>query len=82
MKKSAKIDPLAERPGLDFSKGVRGKYAGIKKQYSHAVLLDSDLTKNFPDSASVNRALRALLEIERQTKAGLAASSKRKRTAA
>lgn len=82
MKKSAKLDPLAERPNLDFSKGVRGKYAQRVKQYSHAVLLDDDLSKNFPDSASVNRALRALLEIERQARVGLTTSTRRKRTAA
>jgi hypothetical protein len=81
MKKTVS-DPLAERPNLDWSKAVRGKYADRMKEGSNIVLLDSDLTKVFPDSPSVNRALRALLEIERQAKAGVAAPAKRKHTAA
>lgn len=68
MKKSAKHDPLVERTNLDFSKGIRGKYADAKKQYSQAVVLDPDLREAFPDSSAVNRALRALLAIDQQTK--------------
>jgi len=42
---------------------VRGKYAILLKQGSNIVLLDPDLLDSFPDSPSVNRALRAFLAI-------------------
>lgn len=42
----------------DFAKGVRGKYVG-----SAIVLLDPDVARAFPDAESVNRALRAIMEI-------------------
>ena len=47
----------------DFSKGVRGKYAARYAQGSNVVVLDPDVAKVFPDSESVNKALRALAEI-------------------
>lgn len=49
------------RAEYDFSKGVRGKYAGKVASGRNLVLLDPDVAKMFPDSQSVNRALRALL---------------------
>ncbi len=45
------------------SKPVRGKYSNLLKQGSNVVLLDPDLLDSFPDSPSVNRALRAFLAI-------------------
>jgi hypothetical protein len=47
----------------DFSKGIRGKYA---KQYNEGVniiKLDSDVSKFFPDTKSVNEALRTLIRL-------------------
>lgn len=49
------------RPEYDFSKGVRGKYAKRYAEGTNVVLLDADVLKAFPDSASVNRALRSLM---------------------
>lgn len=63
MKKSAKPDPLAERPNLDFSKGVRGKHPGIRMQETGVVVLEPALRPLFPDSESVNRALHALVTL-------------------
>ncbi len=63
MKKSAKPDPLAERPNLDFSKGVRGKYVGMRKQDTGVIVLEPALRSHFPDSESVNRALHALVTL-------------------
>lgn len=64
MKTSAKADPLAERPDLDFSKGVRGgKYSNLLKQGTNLIILDPALLPFFPDSDSVNRALHAFLAI-------------------
>jgi hypothetical protein len=63
MKKSAKLDPLAERPDLDFSKGVRGKYTNLLAKGTNIAIIDPTLHPYFPDSESVNRALRAFLAI-------------------
>jgi len=61
-------DPLEPRH-LDFSKAVRGKYYDrILKEGSNIVLLDPDLLDSFPDSPSVNRALRAFLAINQEVK--------------
>ena len=50
----------------DFTKGVRGKYAKRYAVGNNLVALDPDVAEVFPDSASVNRALRALSDIIRQ----------------
>jgi hypothetical protein len=51
------------RKQYDFSKGIRGKYAARFAAGTNVVLLDPDLVDRFPDSESVNRALRSLTEI-------------------
>ena len=51
------------RKEYDFSNGVRGKYAARFAAGTNLVRLDWDLTERFPDSDSVNRALRSLTEI-------------------
>ena len=81
MKKSVKLDPLAERPNLDFSKGVRGKYSNRLADGTNLVVLDPALLPHFPDSESVNRALRALLAINEQVQS-IAAKPTRRRTIA
>ena len=50
----------------DFTKGGRGKYAERYAAGNIAVVLDPDVAEVFPDSASVNRALRALSVIIRE----------------
>lgn len=67
MKKSLELDPLAERPNLDFSKGVRGKYYGRIQKDDNVILLAPDLIDTFPDSDSVNEALRSLKAIATRT---------------
>ena len=47
----------------DFSGGVRGKYAARFADGANVVVLDPDVAEVFPDSESVNQALRALAEI-------------------
>ena len=54
------------RPEYDFSKGVRGKYAERYAEGTNIVVLAPDVAKVFPDSRSVNQALRALTAIARQ----------------
>jgi hypothetical protein len=52
----------------DFSKGVRGKYAKRYAVGSNVVILSPDVAEAFPDSDSVNEALRVLIKIARQPK--------------
>jgi hypothetical protein len=47
-------------PEYDFSGGVRGKYAKRFAKDTIMVVLDPDVAELFPDSKSVNNALRAL----------------------
>ncbi len=58
------------REEYDFSSmkgGVRGKYAGAFEKTAVTVLLDSDVAKVFPDSQSVNEALRTLARVLSKT---------------
>jgi hypothetical protein len=55
------------RPEYDFSRGVRGKYADRYRKGTNVVLLDPEVAAAFPDSTSVNQALRALLAIAKRT---------------
>jgi len=50
------------RSDYDFSHGERGTYAKRFAEGSNVVALDPDVAKWFADSASVNDALRALLD--------------------
>ena len=45
----------------DFSKGVRGKYAGRIENGTNLVLLEPEVAKYFPSSKAVNRALKSLI---------------------
>jgi hypothetical protein len=51
----------------DFSKGVRGKYAKRYAEGTNVVVLAPDVSAMFPDSESVNEALRALVQIARKS---------------
>ena len=66
---------------FDYSKAVRGKYyKRLLKEGSNVVVLDRDVAKAFPDSASVNKALRSVLEGKRRRR--LTARSTRTRAKA
>ena len=57
------------RPDYDFSRATRGKHHAAYQAGTNIVVLDADVAKAFPDSSSVNRALRLLLEVaEKQAK--------------
>jgi hypothetical protein len=60
MKKTEENEEMRSR--YDFSEGVRGKYADRCAEGSNIVVLDPDVAREFPDSESVNRALRELIE--------------------
>lgn len=51
----------AEYPAELIRSGVRGKYAQRYRKGTNIVVIDPDLHKVFPDSESVNRALREYL---------------------
>jgi hypothetical protein len=54
------------RPEYDLARlkgGVRGKYYKQATAGTNLVLLDPDVARAFPDSRSVNRALRLLQEV-------------------
>lgn len=46
-----------------LSEGIRGKYSEAFKGTATTVLLDADVAKVFPDSESVNQALRTLARV-------------------
>ena len=51
------------RPEYDFSAGVRGKHYRAYRAGTNVVLLEPDIAAVFPDSASVNQALRLLVRL-------------------
>ena len=63
------------RKEYDLSKlknRVRGKYSERYRQGTNLVLLEPEIAKSFPDSDSVNNALRMLMQIAKnQTRSGL-----------
>ena len=63
-----KSDELRPEYDLDYSKAVRGKYyKRLLEEGSNVVVLDPDVSEAFHDSASVNEALRSLLDLTRST---------------
>jgi hypothetical protein len=64
MKKEQPKDPDM-REEYDFSNAspVRGKYAARYAKGSNVVVIAPDVSKVFPNEASVNQALRALAKI-------------------
>ncbi|MBW1741736.1 MAG: hypothetical protein JRJ42_11530 [Deltaproteobacteria bacterium] len=52
----------------DFSNGVRGKYVDRYKEGTNIVLLEPELMEFFPDSLSVNEALKSLAKILKKYK--------------
>jgi hypothetical protein len=55
------------RPEYDFSHGVRGKHHQAYRAGTNVVFLEPDLAEAFPDSASVNHALRLLVRLAKTT---------------
>jgi len=56
---SKKDDLKSEYPPELIKSGVRGKYSARYKEGTNIALIDPDLHELFPDSDSVNRALRS-----------------------
>jgi hypothetical protein len=78
--KISEDDTMQPEYKFDYSKAVWGKHARrLIDEESNTVVIQPDVFKFFPDSESVNNALRSLIEISKR--AG-ATKSRRKRRAA
>jgi len=61
-------DEVRPEYNFDYSRAVRGKYyKRLMEEGSNVVVLEPDVAKAFHDSASVNEALRSLLDLTRST---------------
>lgn len=63
------------RAEYDIRGGVRGKYYERYRQGTNVVVLEPDIAAVFPDSASVNQALRLLIRVARQQVADATSSA-------
>ena len=67
--KKAETEDDELRPEYDFSNmkvRARGRYAERYRMGSNLVLLEPDVAEMFPDSNSVNEALRFLIRISKE----------------
>jgi hypothetical protein len=62
-KPSSRRKTVDMRLEYDFAGGVRGKYVARYRRGTNVVLIDPALAEAFPDSKSVNDALRELLAV-------------------
>jgi hypothetical protein len=72
MKKTRTKREPQMRKEYDFGRGVRGKYYKRFMEGSNVAVIDAELAKIFPDSKSVNQALRSLVTIARKSMRGKA----------
>ena len=62
-------DELKSEYDFDYSKAVRGKYIKrLIEEGANIVMLEPDVAKVFNNSASVNDALRSLLNLTEKTR--------------
>ena len=54
----------------DFSSGTRGKYSSQYHQKANIIVLEPDVAEKFPNSESVNQALRIIWAIKNKTPTG------------
>jgi len=60
------------KSSYDFSAGIRGKYAKRYASGTNLVVIDPDIIKAFPNSRSVNDALRNLIKIAQKASSKVA----------
>jgi len=63
MRKNEKTSKNEDVPDINFSGGVRGKYAARYAAGTNVVVLSPDVAEVFPDSMAVNEALRTLVRL-------------------
>ena len=68
MRKTAKKKQDDMLPEYDFLGGVRGKYAKRHSEGTNMIVLEPDLARAFPDSNSVNAALRLFVDVARRSR--------------
>ncbi|MGL5792988.1 MAG: hypothetical protein ACRC06_01015 [Waterburya sp.] len=61
---------------FQMKEGVRGKYVDRYRAGTNLVLLDPDVAEAFPDDASVNEALRLLIQVAQRQKSNTAVKQK------
>ncbi|MDQ3798379.1 MAG: hypothetical protein M3384_02915 [Acidobacteriota bacterium] len=64
-------DELLPEYDLDYSKAKPNRFAGKYRRMQRTVVLDADVADEFPNSESVNEALRFLVRITREHKSEL-----------
>jgi hypothetical protein len=70
-KRTNEVAQMRAEYDFDYSKAVRGKYyKRLLKEGANVVVLDRDIAKAFPDSASVNKALRSVLKSRQPRRLG------------
>jgi len=68
-KAQPRTDTMQPEYTFDYSKAVRGKYyRRLIKEGANVAVLEPDVANAFRDSASVNAALRSLLEVSEATR--------------
>jgi hypothetical protein len=78
---SKTIDELRPEYRFDYSKGVRGKYyRRLLEEGANVIVLEPDVAAAFHDSASVNEALRSLLDLTRSTQRLTKRSGRRRKS--
>ena len=76
-------DDLRPEYDFDYSKAVRGKYyKRLLREGANVIVLEPDIAEAFGDSATVNKALRSLLDFSRSTQHLTKRSSARKKKTA
>lgn len=68
-KRRTPSDDMRSEYTFDYTTAVRGKYyRRLLKEGTHVAVLEPDVAEAFRDSASVNAALRSLLEVSETTR--------------
>ena len=81
-KGKAVSDEMRPEYNFDYTKGVRGKYyKRIQEEGTNVVLLDADVQKAFPNSESVNEALRSILRAKRARRSASGRATRRRAAA-
>jgi hypothetical protein len=65
-RRQRKVDRDTMRPEYDFTGATRGATVARYRQGANVFVIDPDVLDVFPDSTSVNDALRALASVVRQ----------------
>jgi hypothetical protein len=68
---SDKKEEMTPEYKFDYGRVKSNRFADKNRQTQRTVVLDSDVTENFPSSESVNEALRFLIRVTRENQNAL-----------